>query len=103
MKKQIVDCSILCLRIRQLTEGKLRLARRNHSLAEYFMVMENIIPYRENSLLLIMQIELYYKAVESQDEQSIKIFESEISKTLMEDKIRKHSVQSYSQRTNGRH
>jgi len=36
------------------------------------MVMENIIPYRENSLLLIMQIELYYKAVESQDEQSIK-------------------------------
>lgn len=79
----------------KLTDGKLRLARRNHSLEEYFMVMESIIPYRENSLILIMQIELYYEAVRSQDEQSVKTIESEISKTLMNYEIRKQSTQRY--------
>jgi hypothetical protein len=86
----------------KLTEGKLHLARRNHSLAEYFMVMESIIPNRENSLVLIMQIELYYEAVGSQNEQSIKTLESEISKTLLDYEIRKRSAQSCSQRIGGR-
>lgn len=85
-------------RLNMLTEGKLGLARRNHSIADYAEIMESIIPNKENALLLLMQIELYYKAVGSRDEQSIKTMELDITSTLMDYEIKKHNMQSNSQK-----
>ncbi len=54
-------------RLDKLTEGKLRIARRNHSLPEYYDIMQGIIPSQERASLLLVILSAYYNEIDGND------------------------------------
>ncbi len=56
-------------RLNRITEGKLHNARQNHSLEDYYEVMESIMPSYDKAKLLLLGIEAYYKASDGNDKE----------------------------------
>ena len=50
-------------RLDKITEGKLRYARRNHSLDEYYEIMESIVPSHDSANILLALLRAYYKDI----------------------------------------
>lgn len=58
-------------RLDVITEGKLRIARQNHSLEEYYDIMQSIIPSYERAQLLLIGLNCYYEAIDGTDKELI--------------------------------
>lgn len=75
----------------RITDRKLRFARQNHSLIDYYVSMQNIIPSRDKAMLLLMGIEAYYDCVRQQNKEFASKLEEKISQILADYEIRRIS------------
>ncbi|MCM1052692.1 MAG: hypothetical protein NC483_01765 [Ruminococcus sp.] len=55
----------------RVTEGNLHSARRNHSLEEYYEIMQSIIPSYDKAKLLLLGIKAYYEAINGTNKELI--------------------------------
>lgn len=83
-------------RLDTITNGKLRLARQNHSLTDYYMTMQNIILSKDKSMLLLMGIDAYYSSIRQQEQNFASKLENEINRVLTDYEIAKTSSKSSS-------
>ncbi|MCI9434134.1 MAG: hypothetical protein HFI86_02500 [Bacilli bacterium] len=58
-------------RLDRVTEGKLRSARQNHSLEEYYEIMQSIISSYDRAQLLLIGLKCYYEAINGTDKELI--------------------------------
>lgn len=58
-------------RLDRVTEGKLHSARQNHSLEEYYGIMQSIIPSYDRAQLLLIGLKCYYEAINGTDKELI--------------------------------
>lgn len=79
-------------RLDRITDGKLRFARQNHSLTDYYISMQNIVPSRDKAMLLLMGIEAYYSCERQQNEELASKLEEKISQILTDYEIKKSSI-----------
>lgn len=78
----------------RVTDKKLHFARQNHSLTDYYISMQNIIPSRDKAMLLLMGIEAYYNCVRKQDNEFARELEDKIVQILTDYEIRKNLSKS---------
>ncbi len=78
-------------RLDRITDRNLHFARRNHSLTDYYISMQNIIPSRDKAMLLLMGIEAYYNCVGQQNKEFASKLEEKISQILDDYEIKKIS------------
>ena len=72
-----------------LTNGKLRIARQNHSLESYYSMMQEIIPSEDMAKMLLIAINKYYELLHSQNNELVNQINSVISQIILEYQIAK--------------
>lgn len=81
-------------RLDSITDGRLRFARQNHSLTDYYIIMQNIIESKDKAMLLLMGIEAYYTCVRTQDQEFAIKLKEKINEVISDYEIRKSSIKN---------